>query len=346
MRNLFTAMLCLVTILSFGLPSSARAQTGQTPVFYVGAHPDDIQLFIGNQAAADASSTSVRSVWIVVTAGNGDGDSNIWKAREAGALASMEAALAWYQGSFPTGCYHTRDVPTMNGHSMVRYKLFDSVGRERSVMYCMRLPDGDQTGSGFASTSYESLYKLVNGTISSIHTVDGSATYSSARDVMLTLDNIMTSEKNATSPSSHPWLNANEYSGMRNTNDGTDDHTDHRVVGSMLASFAKGNGYNRLWWISYTVYSGGGYTSLTGTDLSNKDALFHAYTHAMDTLLTFFDGETPPTGEDWSFSGSSHELDIHDGWWNEWNAYGPYMRVITRTYSTDDTGNHYPLTYP
>jgi len=346
MRKLFLATLSIVTLLSFGLTTPTKAQTGQTPVFYVAAHPDDIQLFIGNQAAADASSTSVRTVWIIVTAGDAGRDTNWWQAREAGALASMEQAVGFVPGAFPSGCYHTTDKPTINGHTMVRHKLIDGSARTRSVMYLLRLPDGNVDGSGFASTSYESLLKLMNSTISTIHTVDGIATYSGISDVMYTLDAIMTSERNATNPSVHPWLNANEYSGMRNTNDATEDHTDHRVLGSILASFAYYNGYNRLWWQSYTVRSAGGYTTLTGADLTNKTNVFFAYTHAMETILDFFNGQTPPSGHDWTWSGSTYELADHDGWWADYFEFGDVMHVYTRTYSTSDTNNHYSLTYP
>ena len=335
-----------MALLSLCLATSAHASTGQTPVFYVAAHADDIQFFIGNQAVADASNTSVRSIWVIATAGNGDGSTNIWMAREAGALASMEAALGWFPGSIPSGCYHTRDTPTINGHSITRYKLFDASGNERSVMYCLRLPSGEQTGNGYASYSYQSLFNLLISTpLAPIYTVDGATSYTSISDIMYTLDTLMTNERNDTDPTVHPWLNANEYSGMRNLNDGTDDHVDHRVLGSILASFAYHNGYNRCWWVSYTVHTGGGDTSVTGTALANKSAVYRACTSAVDTMLAFLDGQTYPSGQNWSFGGSS-ELAIHTGWEAEWTAYGPYEHYYTRTYSTADTGNNYPLTYP
>ena len=346
MRKLFPLSFFFATSLLFCIATSAIAQTGQIPVFYVRAHPDDIQLFIGNQAAADASNSSVRSVWIIATAGDAGRSSNWWQAREAGALASMEQALAWTPGSFPAGCYQRKDTPTINGHAVVRYRLYNASSAIRSVMYCLRLPDGNVDGSGFASTSYESLLKLMNNTISTMDTVDGNATYSGISDVMDTLDTIMTNERNATDPNIHPWLNANEYSGMRNTNDATQDHTDHRVLGSILASFAHYNGYNRLWWQSYTVRSAGGYTTLTGTDLTNKDKVFHAYTSALDIMLTFFNGQTAPSGQNWSWSGATYELDDHDSWWAEWFEFGDVMHVYPRAYTTSDTSNSYPLTYP
>lgn len=346
MRRFLTSIHCLPLLFSLALSTISKAQTGQIPVFYVAAHPDDIQLFIGNQAAADASNESVRSVWVIATAGNADRDNNWWWAREQGAVASMERALGWVQGSFPSGCYQSKDSPTINGHTIARYRLTDGAGRIRSALYCMRLPDGNGDGSGFPLTSYESLYKLVNGKISAMHTVDGTATYSGIRDVMLTLDKIVSSERNATSPNSHPWLNANEYSGMRNINDATEDHTDHRVLGSLLASFAHYNGFNRLWWISYTVRSGGGYTTLTGADLANKEAVYFAGTHAMDTMLTFFNAQPYPQGQNWSWSGTNHELGDHDSWWAHWFEFGPVMRVVTRTHDAPDLNNHYPLPYP
>lgn len=344
--RLTSAFICLLTLLSFGLVTAAQAQSGQTPSFYVAAHPDDIQLFIGNQAAADASSSSVRTVWIIVTAGDAGRDTNWWQAREAGALASMERAAGFVPGAFPSGCYHTTDKPTINGHTVVRHKLIDGSANVRSVMYLLRLPDGNVDGSGFASASYESLLKLMNSTISTIHAVDGLATYTGISDVMYTLDAIMTSERNATNPSVHPWLNANEYSGMRNTNDSTEDHTDHRVLGSVLASFAYYNGYNRLWWKSYTVQSDPNKTVLSGSDYTNKVNLFEAYTAAMETMLDFFNGQTPPSGHNWTWSGSTDELTDHDGWWAHFFEFCPVMRVYTTTYSTADANNHYPLTYP
>lgn len=340
----FVAALIIFAAL-FLVETPASAQSGQTPVFYVAAHPDDIQLFRGEQAAADASSSSVRCVWIVATAGDGGRYVNWWQSREWGTIASIESTLGWTPGTVPSGCSLTYDWPTENGHTVLRYTFTDSGSNVRAVLYCLHLPDGDNGGGGFASTGYQSLYRLRTGAISSMGTVDGIATYYGISDVMYTLATIMTNERLATNPNIHVWINANEYSGMRNSNDTyPDDHRDHRILGSIIASFANYNGFHRAWWISYTN-SGG--TDLWGTSAyTAKKAAYDAYSNDMVNSLTYFNGLSYPPGQNWAWNGTSQETTDRGEWTSDWNSFGRYTRVVTRNYGTADTGNNYPLTYP
>ncbi|HEY3780308.1 MAG TPA: hypothetical protein VGL56_04435 [Fimbriimonadaceae bacterium] len=341
-------VICFIVslLLLIGAPR-ASAQSGQTPVFYVAAHPDDIQLFRGEQAAADASSSSVRVVWIVATAGDAGREVNWWQSREWGTIASIESTLGWTPGTVPSGCSLTYDNPTENGHSILRYTFTDSGSNVRAVLYCMHLPDGDNPGTGYSVTGNESLYKLVTGAESTMYAIDGSATYSSASDVMNTLATIMTNERVATNPNIHVWLNANEYSGMRDSNDylpSTEDHPDHRALGCILASFANYNGFNRAWWISYSNSNG---TALSGSALTTKENEYDAYSSDMYNSMMYFDGSTPyPSGQNWAWNGTGQQMTDETEWSSDYSSFIGHSDVVTRTYGTSDTGNNYALSYP
>ena len=60
------------------------------------------------------------------------------------------------------------------GHPMPRVTL---TGKPTVSLVFMRLPDGNANGSGFASTGYESLQKLWQGTISTMTAINGSSSY-------------------------------------------------------------------------------------------------------------------------------------------------------------------------
>lgn len=326
--NVFVA--CMVWLLT---PTIGFAQTMQTPSFYVAAHPDDAQLFRGDQMADDVKYSYVRLIQVVVTAGNSDRYTNWWQSREWGAVASLEKILGWPAPTVPAGCRLLSGWVNINGHDILRYQLVNAQNSIRCVLYCMRLPDGGPYGKGYPNDNGPSLAKLAQGAISSITTIDRRATYYGIGDVTWTLKQILINERLATNPNIHPWLNANEYDGM--TIDKAlprFDHSDHRTVGNMLKSFAQHDGFNRAWWISYS----NGYGQTIGQPgLSDKYAMFQAYVDDMTRSLQWFAAQTPPSGENWQWSGTRQQKDQEE-WASDWKSFGPYSYCFFHTWTQPD----------
>ena len=140
--------------------------------FFVQAHQDDWQLFLGDRAAG-AVPTASKLVFVYTTAGDA-GTSNTagyWQARERAVQASIDSmtpASAW-------SCANQ----TLNGHVIARC-VKGSV-----VSYYMRLPDGNGTGQGYPPVN-GSLGRLRSGAIASLSAKDGSTTYTSWSDLVST----------------------------------------------------------------------------------------------------------------------------------------------------------------
>ena len=150
--------------------------------FYVTAHQDDWELFRGEQAFADLKMLNTKIVFVFTTAGDAGQTDGWWEAREQGALAAVRAALP----ASPLTIY----IANIAGHPIIKYSCANS------VVYCMRLPDGNIDGVGFPSTGNNSLAKLRDAN-APIIAVDGSTTYRSWEDFCNTLEGILTSERQA-----------------------------------------------------------------------------------------------------------------------------------------------------
>ena len=109
----------------------------------------------------------------------------------------------------------SQGVTTAAGHSIVTDTL---QGNPNIKQLYMRLPDGNVDGSGFPSDNNESLLKLWNGTISTIHPIDGSPGYT-AQGLVSTLTSLM----NTFQPT---MIRTQDYAGQV----GDDDHADHHVT--------------------------------------------------------------------------------------------------------------------
>jgi LmbE family N-acetylglucosaminyl deacetylase len=147
---------------------AARAQSScaSGSSVYVVAHEDDSILFQNPDLSQDI--TGGRCVETVfATAGDAGQGSSYWLGREAGAKAAY-AQIAGVPNTW------TQGDAGVSGHPMLRFVL--NANPNVSLVF-MRLPDGNQTGTGFASTSNASIQKLWQGTITSIGAIDGSTSY-------------------------------------------------------------------------------------------------------------------------------------------------------------------------
>ena len=141
------------------------------------AHEDDDLLFLSPDLLHDVRSGGcVRTV--IVTAGDAseriagttDQRRKYWMAREAGSRAAYALMRgvknAWKQSHI-----------TINGHRVLMFTL--TADPKISEVF-LRLPDGNPDGSGSRYHHKESLLKLRDGKIRTIHAIDGSATYTKA----------------------------------------------------------------------------------------------------------------------------------------------------------------------
>jgi|GEM_PF-1057575 len=195
----------------------AQAPGPKTDVaFYIVAHQDDWQLFMGSHAYDDVQRAHTKVVFICMTAGQayeaGDG---YWRAREAGCRASVQKIA---DASTPPAAAPTLESAHYNGHTMamMRYK--------NTTAYFLRLPDGNLQGQGFARCNYQSLKKLRNGE-GSLTDLEGLNTYTSWGDLGRTVKQIVQQEIST----GRVWMNAQDPDDKINPGD----HSDHQMAGRL-----------------------------------------------------------------------------------------------------------------
>jgi hypothetical protein len=245
-------------------------------VFYLSGHADDALLFRGEGLFTDMHTQDVKTVQIVLSAGDAGRTDGWWQARETACVESMAGALT-------AGPVAEARV-TVNGHRVQRYTA------PTWVLYALRLPDGGLDGNGFAATGFRTMTKLRAGTIPSLAAVDGSATYSGWADLVATLRAIVAAQRGTTV---HPWVNAADQDrGLS-----PDDHPDHYAGSEALLQFAAAVGLNRLWWVSYDIRNRP--ANLAGYALDIKRFPFQLYGWALDDLTA-----TLPNEQEWAWWGA------------------------------------------
>lgn len=221
MERLFYTILLIVLI-----AVQARANDHNKTSFYVVAHQDDWQLFMGDKVFNDVIDTDTRVVIIHTTAGDASCgrplNMQYYKAREIGAIYSLEFCAAVH--SVHNESYF--DTLNINGHNIRRFK------NKNVTNYFLLMPDGCfKTGWNGQSLEY-----LQNGSINIMQTVDGANLYNGWEDVVSTLKAIITNEMGA---SSNMFLNIADIDIMINP----DDHPDHiyTALGALEAISDKNN---------------------------------------------------------------------------------------------------------
>ena len=199
-------------------------------LFYVGAHPDDIELFMGVQVLQDfVQQPKAKKVFIVTTAGdagygvgNGDADQPYWIARRLG----HESAVLFMVSMTGVNAPSLKVDPVLIGDHRLERRTFGP----NIVMYDLNLPDGGQKGTGFELTSHQSLTNLVNGLSPTIEAVDKSNRYTLA-ELEATLGEIVSRESMGST-----WvrLNLSEDDDRLNP----DDHPDHLTTSRLMQKVA------------------------------------------------------------------------------------------------------------
>jgi LmbE family N-acetylglucosaminyl deacetylase len=171
-RRTLLALLAVVALIAAILsgtgPASAADACARNRSLNLPAHEDDDLLFMNPdiQQDIDAGRCVLTAVFTAGDAGLGAG---YWEERERGSHA------AYAQMAGVADQWNRRTV-SVGGHPM----LYDELaGKPGIALIFLRLPDGGR-GEGFPTTGNESLQKLWSGTISTIHPVDGSTSYTKA----------------------------------------------------------------------------------------------------------------------------------------------------------------------
>ncbi|HAO46087.1 MAG TPA: T9SS type A sorting domain-containing protein [Ferruginibacter sp.] len=211
--------------------------------YYIVGDADDWQLFMSNKLISDLDAGG-KVVVITLTAGdegNGPGMFNgsttpYYQAKEKGAVYSSKFVADFMNTPYPlTYGVPSSQVVSINSKNLVKYVYGNSNGVGSVVNYFLRLPDGGQTGAGYAGTGNNSLKKLKDGNIASLTSIDGQNTYTWSQ-LVNTIYAIIFAEKGA---DPQVWINVAELNTANNPND----HSDH-TYSSMAAQEAVAT---RLW---------------------------------------------------------------------------------------------------
>ena len=249
-------VLSIVPNVAFAPPASAAVCAGG--IVNVVAHEDDDLLFQSPDLLNDISAgRCVRTLF--VTAGDAGLGDFYWAEREDGA----EAAYAWMAGvanswttSTMTAAGKNLRVRTLNGANV-------------SLVF-MRLPDGFPLGGGSAMRGYQSIKRLLEGSINTITAVDGSNSYtaSSLRNTVLDVFRI----SNAASVRAQDYAHGYGFSGG-----GYTDHYDHLSTSYVAkdASDAYAASHRASAYMGYPI--SGQPVNVSGTLLTRKTNAFSVY---------------------------------------------------------------------
>lgn len=184
---------------------------------YVVAHPDDWQLFMGNDAYVDIQDTTNKVVFIIATSGDATGrvpafpNLKFARSREHGVLNSVRFCSDM-RTRVDSSC-RTRMV-SVDSHEILCYPY------KNVKTYFMRLPDGCFS-AGFKGQSLEYLH---TGKIDRIAAIDSSATYEGWSDLVRTIRTIIREE---TRNKTDITVNYQDHDTHYNPND----HPDHTFAG-------------------------------------------------------------------------------------------------------------------
>ena len=256
-----------------GTPESGARRAVLDPArvdFYIHAHEDDWQLFMGASAHASAR-TAGKLVFVYATAGDGGRDATYWQAREAASKASVDAITE-------PGTWSPCTAQTIGGHPIER------CAKGAVVSYYLRLPDG---GYGYG-TGFGTLDRL-RDLGSEVSAVDRSTTYATWTDFHGTLRGIIefeTAQSSATVVSVH----APDYDVANNPAD----HADHLATGDAVNAATAGRAWELVWHVDYE--SSNLPANLTSEQQAIERNEFLAYDAVMSALVNETKADEPVYG--------------------------------------------------
>lgn len=228
-------------------------------------HQDDDILFMNPALLHDVQAGNcIRTIYL--TAGDAGVERGYWIKREEGARAAYSQALGLASPQWAT--YNLQFTPNT---SLTATKLQDS---QQVTLFFLHLPDGNPSGNGFGNHHNESLQRVWNGSITTIHDVESHTAFT--RDDLVTgLGQLMTTYQ----PAEVRTLET------RSSNARYPDHSDHITTGQLTRQVFKEykKSHQQATIAYYVGYSGLALSpNVTGDDLATKQAMFYAYA-ALDT---------------------------------------------------------------
>ncbi len=218
------------------------------------AHQDDDILFM-NPDLQESISNGICSRTVYLTAGDNGSLPAYWQERERGPQAA-------YAAMYNAPNQWIESTKLVAGQTVTEHRL---VSDPRVSLLSLRLPDGNVSGTGFASTEHQSLEALHDGTLATITSVDGRSHYS-AEQLVDTLRTII--ELDAPQVL-NTQAHAEDLAGG--------DHSDHQAVGSFTeqaAEIFRGSLIVKHY-MAYQV--NGSPSNLTTQEMAAKQAVFAAY---------------------------------------------------------------------
>jgi LmbE family N-acetylglucosaminyl deacetylase len=258
-----SAPFLFLTVVSAAQQAAVRYISNLPPRrnFFVVAHQDDWQLFMGDVVAKEISS-GTPATFVYLTAGDDGRDTLYWQTREKAALESTRLVAGTAKAdSALFGCSMTE----VRGHAIRKCVI------AKTESYFLRLPDGKRNGAGFADHDYQSLRKLRGETIAAITAVDGSATYHGWEDLVSTVSTLIKSS----SGEGDIVIHANDPSITVNPHD----HFDHRMAGLLVADLRKKEKWKAQYYVGYALATRA--VNRSNDQARQKTALFGAYDREM-----------------------------------------------------------------
>ena len=229
--------------------------------FFVVAHEDDWQLFMGDIAARQIRAGDSVS-FIYLTAGDDGRDSLYWRTRELAALHSTRVAIGRdASDSAAVRC----SITTVVKHAIQQCVIANTNS------YFLRLPDGKRNGMGFASHDYQSLRKLRGKKIPVVNAIDGSAAYNGWADLTSTINSLIgpnSSDRDVVVHANDPSIAANPH-----------DHFDHRMTGLLVEDLRRTQRWKTQYYVGYALATRAANRSTD--EAREKAAIFLAYDREM-----------------------------------------------------------------
>jgi hypothetical protein len=213
--------------IAFTLLLGVHLLSAQTTRVFGVAHQDDWQLFMNPNVANSIQSPEDKTVIIHLTAGDagyGMGNDAFYKAREEGALRAVRFLSNIAEDRSKIGDEMSRRVTLIRNHPILTYTYHNT------VVYFLRLPDGNGDGSGFELHQQKSLEKFYNRQVVDFKAIDQSTTYTNKEDLLGTLKELIATAHTGTQLEIH----LSELSEDLNV----DDHSDHLTASRFISEAA------------------------------------------------------------------------------------------------------------
>jgi hypothetical protein len=230
-RTLATAVAALSLISGCaGLPRETPPTPTPTLSVFVVAHPDDWQLFMNPDAFHAMNEPHEKAVFVHVSAGDagkgvGGEPTPYYLAREEGAMRAIRFMANAVDATAALGADTKPEAVERAGHRIARHSYANSVA------YFLRIHDGNIVNGDDFQEHPLSLQRLHSGASAETRAIDGSAIYAGWKDLVATLEALITSEL-----AQGAALNLHIAELDEKLNPG--DHHDHRAVAFAMEEVA------------------------------------------------------------------------------------------------------------